>query len=148
MTALNFEKYASKGNALINEIAVELVLTPAEGRNKAARSLRAVLHVLRRLIPVEESLQLLAQLPMCLKAIYVDGWKPLEPPLRVKHIEDFALMVMEEDGRAAISDFQSQEEVLEAVHAVFTVLKRHVTPGEIEDIRGSLPKELKTLLDD
>jgi len=147
MTALNFEKYASKGNMLINEIAVEMVQTPAEGRNKAARSLRAVLHVLRQLIPLEESLQLLAQLPMCLKAVYVDGWKPLEPPRRVKHLDEFATMVYAEDGRAAASDFQSEEEVLEAVKAVFTVLKKHVTPGEIEDIRGSLPKELKSLLD-
>jgi uncharacterized protein (DUF2267 family) len=92
-------------------------------------------------------LEQLAQLPMCLKAVYVDGWKPLEPSRRVKHLDEFATLVYEEDGRAAASDFQSEEEVLEAVKAVFTVLKRHVTPGKIEDIRGSLPKELKTLLD-
>ena len=58
-------------------------------------------------------------------------------------MDEFVEEVMKEDGRTAPRDFGSKEEALNAIKAVFRVIKRHVTEGEVEDIAAELPKELK-----
>ena len=56
---------------------------------------------LRRRLTLDESFDLLAQLPMCIKAVYVDGWKPaLFPDKSIKTLEDFIREVLEEDKRS------------------------------------------------
>jgi len=41
--------------------------------NAGGRIVRSVFHVLRDMLSTEESLQLIAQLPMALKSLYMDG---------------------------------------------------------------------------
>jgi len=48
-----------------------------------------VFHALRNWLSHEESFQLLAQLPMALKGVYVDGWKFDKAFNRLSHINDF-----------------------------------------------------------
>lgn len=69
--ALNFNQYAAEGNTFMKAYAKELRLTG--DYDKAGRILSTVLHGLREMITTEESLQLIAQLPMFLKAVYVNG---------------------------------------------------------------------------
>ena len=65
---MNFHKYADKGNLILNEVASELGKN--EDKKLAGRMLRSVLHVLRSRLTIEESFQLIAQLPMAIKAVY------------------------------------------------------------------------------
>lgn len=51
----------------------------------------------------------------------------------------------QEEGR---DDFTSQEGCFLAVQAVFRVVREFVSEGEIEDLRLTLPEELRVLLDD
>ena len=67
--ALDFEKYAAKGNEFLNRLAENL---GDEDRAHAARILRSTFRGLRNHLTVEESFQLLAQLPMALKSVYVE----------------------------------------------------------------------------
>ena len=90
--SLHFEQYAAKGNEFLSVLANELELP----RDRSARILRSVLHVLRRHLSVEESLQVVSQLPMMLKAVYVDGWNP-SVPRRIKHIDEFLDEIKKED---------------------------------------------------
>ena len=145
--SLNFEKHAAKGNEVLKELAIEL--GDQEDKARAGRILRAVLHALRELVPIEEAFQFIAQLPMTLKALYVDGWhySPTKNR-RIKTIEEFTDEVFEQGGRSAAEDFPSVEATREAVMAVFRVLRRHVSEGEIEDIQGVMPKQLKELWDE
>ncbi len=140
---MNFEKYVAKGNLFVKEVAEEL--GHPDDRHRAARVMRAVLHAMRRRLTLEESFDLLAQLPMCIKAVYVDGWKPSLQPEKIRHIDDFIDTVMEEDGRTAAKDFATREEAIQAAKAVFRVIKRHVSDGEIQDVTSSLPKQLRAL---
>jgi len=143
----HFEKFAAKGNEFLKDLAQEI--GEPENKEKAYRVLRTVLHVLRRRISLDESFDLLAQLPMCIKAVYVDGWKPtLFPDKSIKTVEDFIREVLEEDKRSAGKDFGNEEHAKQVIKAVFRVLKKHVTEGEIEDIIGDLPKHLKELFAD
>jgi len=85
---LNFERYAQDANAFIKRLAQELG-HPEEPR-RAEIIVRSVLHTLRDRITVAESLNFMAQLPMFLKALYVDEWKYREKPERLKNLEEFA----------------------------------------------------------
>ena len=60
---------------------------------------------------------------------------------------DFIAAVSKTDGPASYRDFNTEKDSLHAVEAVFKVLKKYVSEGEMADIRSVLPKELKALCD-
>lgn len=141
--SVNFAEYNQKGHEFVKEVAQELK-TP-EDINHAGRVLTAVLHAIRDTITPEESLHLISQLPMWVKAIYVDEWKLSRPPGRIRHMSDFINDVRGNSGRTAGRDFGNDEETRTTIEAVFRVLKRHVSEGEIEDIKSQLPEEMLAL---
>jgi len=143
---MNFEKYAEKGNLFVKELAQELGCP--DNKKKAGRILKAVLKALRNRLSHEESMHLLAQLPMCIKAVYVDGWKLSETPEKLKNVSEFIEEVMKYDRPRAQQDFADKEEAIRAIKAVFRVIKRHISDGEAQDVEAELPKQLKELWED
>ena len=139
---MNFNKYVQDAEAFINEVALEL--GHPNDKAKAASVLRSVLHAFRDRITPVESWQLIAQLPMLIKAIYVDGWKIGNGNYREsRNFGDFIEAFREADlQQAYISDYEAKE----AIQAVFRILKKHVSQGEIFDIIAVLPTEMKSLL--
>jgi uncharacterized protein (DUF2267 family) len=142
---MDFSKYALKGNAFLADISSEI--GASNDIDRAGRILRSVFHVLRDVISKEESFQLISQFPMALKSVYVDGWTFKHPQEHIKHMDDFIEAVVKKDSPAGYCSFASKKEAKEAIEAVFRVLKKHVSKGEIEDVRATLPKELKPLCD-
>lgn len=142
--AHNFNKYVQKAEEFVNEVATEI--GDPDDKVRAARILRAVLHAFRNRVTPVESLQLISQLPMLIKAIYVDGWKISNEGRRMRHLNDFIEAVREADGIDNNYDFVTDYEVKEAIQAVFKVIKNHVSEGEIQDIISVLPAELKSLM--
>lgn len=141
---INFDKHVQKSQEFINEVALELG-TPQD-KDRAGRIMRAVLHGLRNNITPQESLQLIAQLPMFIKALYVEGWRWNDSTRKSRKMEEFIQSVRDEDGQTGDFDFGDDESALHAIEAVMRVLKKHVEAGEIEDIRKTLPQALKPLL--
>jgi len=139
-----FDKYARDGEQFFKEVAVALG-EPAD-TGKAQRIARAVLHAFRNRLSPSESLQLISQLPMLVKAIYVDGWRISDEAKNLRTLGDFIEAVREEGRSATLSDFVTDREVENAIQAVFKVLKTHVSAGEIRDIVATLPEELRPLL--
>lgn len=138
---MNFEKYASIANEFVNEVAAELGCP--EDRDKAGRMLRSVLHTLRDRLTVDESFSLLAQLPMFIKAVYIDGWKPSRTPdKRIKTVDDFVAHVMEYDDRQAAIDFGDPQGAQQSISSVLRVLKRHISQGESRAVSDKLPRHL------
>src|ERR1043166_3664105 len=111
--SFNIEKFAQTGNRFVQDVA-ERIGEP-ENTAKAARVMRAVFHSLRNRITPEESLQLVAQLPMFLKAVYVDGWKLSKMYERIKHVTDFIDEVSNEAGRTGLNDFSTNDEALKLI---------------------------------
>ena len=143
--ALNFNQYATEGNRFMKDYAKEMNL--ADNRDKAGRILTSILHALRDIIPPAESLQFIAQLPMFLKAVYVNGWNLKKEKQKIKRMEDFIELVKKHDGPAAINDFEYSDEVAEQyIDTTFIYLRKYVSLGEMEDIRDSLPKDLKSMI--
>ena len=143
--ALNFSQYATEGNTFLKEYAKELDL--GKDTDKAGRIFVAIMHALRDIIPPEESLQMVAQLPMFLKAVYVNGWRIKKTRVKVKQVAEFLDLVREHDGSAAVNDFEYSDEVAEQyVETTFIFLRKYISNGELQDIRDSLPKNLKNLI--
>lgn len=138
---MNFEKYAAEATRFFKEVAGKLE-NPAD-ENHAFRVTRSVLHTIRDILTPEESTHLLAQLPMYLKAVYVDGWK-IGPKNRIRSMEEFLTCLRAKSDRPAI-DFGNDTEATKNVQAVLAVLQERVTTGEIADIISQFPGELMHL---
>lgn len=141
--SLHFYSYARKGYEFIDEVARELKTTDSD---KAGRMARSVLRALRHRLTIEESFHLLAQLPMALKGIYVDGWKVSLNFKQLDHVSDFISEVVKEDDNSAWRDFSNENDVKEAIVAVFKVLSRHITDEEMKELLEVLPEDLQLLL--
>src|SRR5207302_7966616 len=58
-------------------------------RHDAYVTLRATLHALRDRLPIEETAELAAQLPMLVRGFYYEGWDPTGKPVRERSLEGF-----------------------------------------------------------
>ena len=141
--ALNFNQYANEGNAFLNEYAKKINMP--DDTDKAGRILSSVLHGLREVIPVEESLQLISQFPMFLKAVYVNRWT-LGEKEKVKNMTEFIDLIRELNGVTGMHDFGSEEIAENYINTTFMILRKYISLGELEDIRTVLPKELKSII--
>ena len=140
---LNFESYSQKAYEFVKEVATEL--GNPDDTDHAGRVIKAVFHTIRNMVTPEESMHLIAQLPMYIKAVYVDNWKISEQQGKIRSQEEFLAELRQKAGRTAERDFGNDEEAMQRVEAVLAVLKRHVSTGEIEDIKAQLPEPLAEL---
>jgi uncharacterized protein (DUF2267 family) len=109
---------------------------PDEGT--AYSVLRAVLHQLRDRLTPEEAIDLSAQLPLVVRGVYFEGWRPKRTPEKVRTKKEFL------DGVAAkLRPHPIAPEP--AVRDVLALLAHHCDPGEIADVIAQFPAELKEL---
>lgn len=137
--SLDFNQYAAKGNAYVNRVAETLQVQ----RDQAARIVRSVLHALRNRLSHEESFQLIAQLPMALKSVYVDGWKYSDTYTRIRRPEEFLDEIRKADDGMAGYDFGNNQRAALATAAVFNVLFETISEGEAKSLLSTLPESLK-----
>jgi uncharacterized protein (DUF2267 family) len=113
------------------------------GWNNKGRSyhlLKSVLHALRDRLIVEEAADLAAQLPTLLRGAYYEQWRPATVPERHKTRDDFVARVA-----ASFKPPQTLEHPGQAVIAVFQLLSKKITSGEIDDVRHALPEDLRNI---
>jgi uncharacterized protein (DUF2267 family) len=139
--SLHFEKHAAKGNEFVNRLAARL--GDEENRDRAGRVLRCVLHALRERLTVAESFQLLAQLPMVIKALYIEGWQPGRYHPKIKTLHELSEEVMRLDGISTWRDFSGVPDAIEGIEAVIKTIADYVTAGELHDIIAVLPEDMK-----
>jgi uncharacterized protein (DUF2267 family) len=76
---------------------------------------------------------------MLISGIYYEGWEPEDKPEKIRHKEEFLARVNEAFG------WQSDMDPERAARAVFNVLARRISEGEIQGITGILPQDLREL---
>jgi uncharacterized protein (DUF2267 family) len=140
---LNFDKFAQEGNAFMNNLCDKL--GHPEDRSTGSIVLRSVLHCLRDRITIPQSFHLIAQLPMFLKAVYVENWKYHEKPEKVRTLDDFKDMVKLEQMKYGESRFEWPESTEEIIATVFNCLGKYISDGEAEKIMNELPEEIREL---
>ncbi|MGE5293544.1 MAG: DUF2267 domain-containing protein [Solirubrobacterales bacterium] len=110
-----------------------------QDRCRAYRALQVVLHALRDRLPVEAVAALGAQLPLLVRGIYYEGWRPGGKPLEEIENEDFFAHIA--------AAFRNNPEVdpERLARAVFKVLKRYASSGELRNEGSILPPEIRVL---
>lgn len=120
----------------LNEIEDELNM---EDRPLALQMLRAVLHALRDRLTIEQSAHLSVQLPLLVRGLYFENWKPQVTPDRDRTLAQFYDRVRTSLGPDAGLELRV------GVDAVVRVLERHLSWGEDEKISRELPREIAAL---
>lgn len=110
-------------------------------KQRAYRLLRATLQALRDHLTINEAVDLGAQLPQLIRGIYYEGWKPAGTPTKERSKAAFIASVQEAFKTDPMGDAEA------AVKAVFALLDERVTKGEMDEVRRSLPKQLRALFD-
>jgi uncharacterized protein (DUF2267 family) len=140
MTGLSvFDETVHASNTWLHEITSRLGW---DDRQKGYRVLRASLHALRDRMPINEAAQLSAQLPMLLRGVFFEGWRPSATPTKVRSRDEFLSGLCQAFSRD--EDFDAEA----AFREVVSVMKFHISAGEMENIRRAMPDEIKTLWDE
>ena len=132
-----FDTSLQKTQIWLNDLMSELDWE--DQPHKAYLALRTVLHALRDRLTLEETVQLGAQLPMLVRGFYYEGWTLKGKPVKERHLDEF----LDHVTKAFKNDPNVNAEKI--VRAVFRVLTRHTSPGEIEDVKHTMPKPLREL---
>jgi uncharacterized protein (DUF2267 family) len=125
---------AEKANVWLRDVAAAL---GDDDRQYAYRALRAVLHVLRDRLTVDVAAKLAVQLPTLIRGIYYEDWDPSSTPMPPHTVDTFLAHVVSE-GR-----FSGETEASVAVTAVASILRKRITPDEIDAILAVLPEQLR-----
>jgi len=132
-----FDEAIQKSQVWLNELGDELDWDSGAG---VLLALRATLHALRDRLPPGEAAQLGAQLPLLIRGLYYEGWRPAAEPWKERHREGFLARVGHE-----LRAYAQQKDPEAVVRAVFRVLSRRVSKGEIDDVKHLLPSEVREL---
>lgn len=120
----------------INELAERLDWSD---RGHALLLLRAVLTTLRDMLSHDEAAHLAAQLPLLIRGMFYEGWRPSTTPIEDRSKAHFVAAI---DARMRGSTSYDGEADIEEV---FRLLNRRISDGEIADVRGALPQKLRDL---
>jgi uncharacterized protein (DUF2267 family) len=131
------DRGVEKAHVWLNGLAVAL---ETEDRQYAYRVLRAFLHALRDHLSPEEAAQLSAQLPIFIRGVYYEGYRPGRTPEHARDRESFLTRIVREAmlGGSTEASF--------AVEAATAVLREHVSAGELEDVLHALPEHIRELV--
>lgn len=142
---LNFESFAQQAHEYINDLAQEL--GHPEEKNRVLIIWRSVMHTVRDRIHLGESFQVMDPLPMILKGIYVQSWKFSEkPPLKYETIEEMNNQVEKLQAQQGEEEFPWSKSTEEIISITINSLKQFIHEGQLEQIIGQMPKEIKEYL--
>jgi len=77
---------------------------------------------------------------MLMRGFYYEGWDPTGKPLKLRTREEFLARMAQE---LAGADDGLDPELL--ARAVFAVLDKRITRGEIDQVKASLPEKIRQL---
>lgn len=131
-----FDKTVQETNGWLKRIEDDL--KPCS-RQDSYHALRTVLHVLRDRLPQTAVLGLSGQMPMLLRGLFLEGWRPQDGLSPVDSIAAFTEAVKDRLGDAFPRD------PLSVSTAVLQVLADRLDPGEVDKLIHYLPAHLRPL---
>ena len=133
-----FDKTLQTTHIWLDELMQDESIGP--DRQVAWHVLGVVLRAIRDRIPLEPAVHLGSQLPLLVRGIYYDQWHaPGRIAEKPRSLDAFLAPIGERLNQIRPMDPRV------ATGAVFTVLARHVDPGQAEKVRQALPGEVQTL---
>lgn len=133
-----FDSTIQRTNSWLKDLMLEL---NSSDHRKTYLIFRSVLHALRDHLAEDEAVYIGEQLPMLIRGMYFEHWDPHGKPLPLRNRNDFFAALstyMARDG-----DSTSNAET--AARAVFRLLDRKATDGEMQDVQQVIPPALLDL---
>jgi uncharacterized protein (DUF2267 family) len=134
-----FDRTIHETNEWLRIVMAEL---KTNNRHQAYIALRASLHALRDRIGQEHAVHFAAQLPILLRGVFYEGWRPSETPTRERRLDDFLAYV------ESILGPKSGLDSAEAVRAGFAAIAWSVSSAEVLKLINVLPRDLRVLWPD
>jgi uncharacterized protein (DUF2267 family) len=132
------DRSSQKTNLWLNDVNYELGWFTFQ---RGYLALRSVLHALRDRMTTPEIAQFGAQLPTFIRGVYYEGWNPARTPIKSRGKELFFRQV-----RSAFAHTRNPDVDVEHItQAIFRVLAKHISKGELDQVRALLPRELRNL---
>ncbi|MGB5075983.1 MAG: DUF2267 domain-containing protein [Sphingorhabdus sp.] len=131
-----FDKAVQDANIWVNDVQAAVGWND---KQRAYRLMRETLHLLRDRLQVDECAQLAAQLPTLIRGIYYEGYNPSKIATDIKRKEQFVWAIEGKFQDDPLIDPEAE------VSAVMDILAKHISRGEIEDVKKSLPEDLRKL---
>jgi uncharacterized protein (DUF2267 family) len=131
-----FEKSLEKAHVWLKDMMAEM---PTADADLALASLRATLQVLRDRLPLAEVGDLSAQMPLLVRGLLFEGWKPEASHHKPKTEETFLA------GLAGRLHPHHVDPWLAFV-STMRVLDRHISPGEMAQIKATLPHGIRAIV--
>lgn len=113
--------------------------------DKSFRILKASLHALRDSIQLESAIQIQSCLPVFLKPVFQDGWKPFQDKMFLGANQDFVKDVCMHEGKMHHYDLPAKV-AAERIRAVFTIIEKYVDPQRAFSFKEAYPNELRYIL--
>jgi uncharacterized protein (DUF2267 family) len=133
-----FDKTLQTTHIWLDELMQDESIGP--DRQVAWHVLGVVLRAVRDSIPLELAVHLGSQLPLLVRGLYYDQWHaPGGMDEKPRSLDTFLAPIGERLNHIRPMDARV------ATGAVFTVLARHVDPGQAEKVRQAVPGEVQTL---
>ena len=126
-------------NRWLRETATQL--GDENARKPAYHALRAVLFALRDRTSADLAADFSAQLPLLVRGIFYEGYRPADQPKDYRTLDEWNDEVRRELDQIA-ADAPAPEE---ATRAVFTVMSEELDWGAVRKIFSSLPEPVRTL---
>src|SRR3954468_8051923 len=133
-----FDSTIQRTNAWLKELMQELNWSD---HRKTFLAFRCVLHAVRDHLPLEDAVYVGEQLPMLIRGSYFEHWDPTGKPLSMRSPGDFFSVLSQYMAR----ELENTSDVETVTRAVFRLLDRKATDGEIEDVQHVIPPGLLDL---
>lgn len=135
-TEVNFDKQCRETLMWVYDVAERT--TCPEREDWAFNALRSVLHAIRDRTTIEEAFHLAAQLPVLLRGYYFEGFRPSAQKAKM-NAGEFLIRIRKD--MEPLTELSPEE----AFGAVLVTLYEHVSIGELEDVKQSMPKDIVKL---
>ncbi|MFM8270084.1 MAG: DUF2267 domain-containing protein, partial [Pseudomonadota bacterium] len=96
-----------------------------------------VLHEIRDRLPVTEAAHFGAQLPMLIRGLYYEGFRPRETTRKDKSLQPFLKAVEKKMPRFY------PKPPSELLRGVFELLNEFISPGELKDVKSCFNQEVR-----
>ena len=131
-----FDRTIHETNHWLRIVMTEL---KTDNRRHAYIALRASLHALRDRIGPENAVHFAAQLPILLRGVFYEGWRPSETPTRERRLDDFLAYV------ESLLGPKTGIEPAEALRASFAAIAESISFAEVLKVVNILPRDLRIL---
>lgn len=123
----------------INELRGRLDWTSSRD---VLRLLRATLTQIRDHLGANEVAQLSAQMPLLIRGMFFEGWRPAHTPVQDRAADRFVEAIEAQVGD--VSDWRGPEDIA----VVLKMIGTKISEGEIADVKAGLPSAIRHLWPD